>query len=54
MTRIIDGVITIHLCECGRWEGTHPQAGCCPGCGRATEPTPYRVRVLGAVKKVRA
>lgn len=40
--------LTIHVCDnCGRIEGGKPQAGCCPGCGVASEPRPYLVSVLG-------
>lgn len=36
---------TVHECsECGRIEGESPQAGCCPGCGRASDAIPVKVR----------
>jgi rubrerythrin len=44
---VIGEHVTIHRCEnCGRWEGEKPQAGCCPGCGRASMPVPYVVEVI--------
>lgn len=48
-TRVRKGqIINIWRCSgCGRWEGEYPQAGCCAGCGIATEPERYAVRVEG-------
>lgn len=39
--------ITIHRCgNCGHYEGESPQAGCCPRCGRASNPIPVQVVVV--------
>lgn len=44
---------TIHICsECGRVEGESPQAGCCPGCGRASEPYPVEVVLITDVEQL--
>jgi hypothetical protein len=39
--------VTIHRCsECGYYEGESPQGGCCPRCGRTSDPLPVEVRVV--------
>lgn len=40
-------ILVIHRCpECGHHEGETVQAGCCPRCGRASEPIPIRVQEI--------
>lgn len=44
---------TINVCsECGRIEGEQPQAGCCPGCGRQSEPIPIEVVPASSLQEV--